>query len=265
MAASTGVPMRRLLPPLAIAFVFFLIPPLLAGKTKGCGITTLGACPTRGCEKAGTAKALSNVLKHNLHPKGDARLLSFDDLLSLQDEVDELFGDDGYAELTKPERARLRKLHYSDGIVGEGDLVEVIGYISVKPEKTKPHANASGESVNCKLTGSDNNDFHISVAEKSGGSEFGGIVVEMIPQRRNDAWTASQLQKVQKARLQVRVRGQLFFDNHHRVNKNAGHPIGGQPKRASLWEIHPVTQFDVCTKTACAADSPHWTPLEDWE
>ena len=63
----------------------------------------------------------------------------------------------------------------------------------------------------------------------------------------------------------VRVRGQLFFDNHHKVNSDPNHNIANQPKRMSLWEVHPITAFDVCTKTTCAIDSDGWQPLAEWK
>jgi len=149
--------------------------------------------------------------------------------------------------------------------VGEGDLAEIIGFIAVSPANSRPHANASGESVNCRLPGSENNDFHISLTPRPNGSEFEGIVVEMVPQERHENWTAAQLRRVQQARRMVRVRGQLFFDNHHKVNSDPQNNITNQPKRISLWEIHPVTEFDVCTTATCTADGAGWQALEEWQ
>jgi len=56
-----------------------------------------------------------------------------------------------------------------------------------------PHAN-SGESVNCNLKREDNNDLHVSVTETKNGSEFDGIVVEMIPQDRPANWTSNEVE-----------------------------------------------------------------------
>ena len=237
--------------------------PVEAAKKPPCQ-PTISKCPRRGCEKEDTPGALSNILKHNLQPQDSIKTLTFADFQSLQAQVEKLF-DGKYSTLTKPDRARLRHLKAGGQTVGEGDLVEIVGYIAVKPEKSKPHANDSGESVNCRLTGSENNDFHISVTPAPDGSEFDGIVVEMIPQQRNKAWTEAQLQGVQKAHLPVRVRGQLFFDNHHRVNADPKHNLGNQPKRMALWEVHPVAQFDVCTAQHCAANGGGWKPLEEWK
>jgi hypothetical protein len=233
-----------------------------AAAKKPCQ-PTLSQCPQCGCAKENTPDALSNILKHNLAPVGEAKQLSFKDFRALQDQAEKKF-DGKYSTLTKPDRARLRKLKAGEETVGEGDLVELVGYIAVKPEKSKPHANTSGESVNCRLPKSENNDFHISMAPGPDGSEFEGIVVEMIPQQRDDKWTEDRLKQVQQAHRVVRVRGQLFFDNHHVVNANPQHSLSNQPKRMSLWEIHPVTEFDVCTKDKCEADGNGWKPLAEW-
>ena len=222
---------------------------------------SLSQCPLKGCAKD-APNALSNVLKHNRNLSGDPQALTVQDFAALQDQLELRFGGQ-YATLTKPDRARLRNFQVSSGTVGERSLVQFIGYLAVKPGASKPHPN-TGESVNCNLTGSDNNDFHINLTPQPSDTEYHGIVVEMIPQDRDAKWTVKLLQAVQRANLQVRVRGQLFLDNHHKVNKDQNHPMGGQPKRLSLWEVHPIVTFDVCAAGQCSADSSHWQPLEDW-
>lgn len=232
-----------------------------AAKADSCP-GTLSACPKRGCAKQGSPGAFANAVKRNLNPRGETTRLGFEDFRTLQARVEEKFGGE-YHTLTRPDRLRLRHLDIGGRTVGEGDRVELLGFIAVKPGKSKPHAN-TGESVNCNLTGAGNNDFHISLTPRADGSEYSGIVVEMIPQKRDDEWTEGRLRKVQARPLMVRARGQLFFDNHHRVNTEADR-LGNQPKRFSLWEIHPVTEFDVCTKTSCTPDGTGWLPLAQWQ
>ena len=54
--------------------------------------------------------------------------------------------------------------------------------------------------------------------------------------------------------------GGLTYDNEHLVNADPQNPKGGQPKRLSLWEIHPITAFLLCRRTnGCDATHP-----EDW-
>jgi len=59
--------------------------------------------------------------------------------------------------------------------------------------------------------------------------------------------------------LRVRVTGQQFFDGSHVPCKN-GAPQGSNPKRVSLWEIHPIYSFEVCPSGDCAHGG--WQPLE---
>ena len=232
-----------------------------SGKAKACQ-PTLEQCPLTGCAKKNTPNALTNIIKHGHKLSGEPRALTFADFASLQQQLDDRFHGK-YSTLTEPDRMRLRDFRIGGKKVGEGAFVEITGFIAVKPGKSKPHAN-TGESVNCNLTGSSNNDFHINLTPKPDDSEYNGIVVEMIPQDRNEKWTEKRLRAVQQAGLMVRARGQLMLDNHHFVNKDPDKPKGTQPKRFSLFEVHPIVEFDVCTAKTCSADSSSWQPLEEW-
>jgi hypothetical protein len=90
--------------------------------------------------------------------------------------------------------------------------------------------------------------------------------VELIPQRRPAGWTDEKLEEVRDRKRMAMVEGQLFYDDLHKVNGNPDAPVGRQPPRFSLWEIHPVTDFWVCEDAHCdpAADD-QWTALDDWE
>ena len=153
--------------------------------------------------------------------------------------------------------------------VGEGGYAQLTGFLAVAESKSgPPKANTSGESVNCKLTGTDNNDFHINIVSAPAQREFDGVVIEMIPQERDDGWTLPKLKQAQKDKMQVRARGHLMLDNKHRVNGDSrpDQVIGGQPKRSSLWELHPVMAFEVCTQKKCSPDSDSgWVALENWK
>ncbi|HKO54952.1 MAG TPA: SH3 domain-containing protein [Thermoanaerobaculia bacterium] len=232
----------------------FAIAPMAAAKKAGCA-TSLGKCTDIGCAEEGTSHALLNAAKHG-PPTGSLRKLTFAQFAALQDAAMKLVGEG--AQLDEEDRKTIRKLKVGSQTLGEGTLASIVGFIS-----GKPHPN-SGESVNCGLGGLANNDIHISIVPEAGDEEFDGIVVEMIPQDRPSQWTPTALGKVAKAEQKVMVVGQLFYDSVHRVNKNAKKPIGGQPKRMSLWELHPVTEFFVCTEDDCTASSKKgWTKLED--
>jgi hypothetical protein len=181
----------------------------------------------------------------------------------LQSEAAQIFPPKKGLEIPPADRQKLRDFHFSHGTVSEGNLVQVVGFIV-----GDPHPN-SGESVNCGLRGAPDNDFHIPLGAEPppAGTEFQGIVVEMIPQDRNSGWTLTKLADIQARDLKVRVMGQLLYDNPHVPNDNPNHAIGGQPKRMSLWEVHPITQFLVCMKPGNACDPAkegEWTLLEDY-
>jgi hypothetical protein len=245
-----------------VGFLLWSSFPAFAGSGKAAACQpTLERCPLKGCAKD-APNALTNVIKHGHELSGDPKTLTFADFLSLQQQLEKLFNGK-YHTLAKPDRMRLRNLQIGGKKIGEGDFVEIVGFIAVQPGASKPHAN-TGESVNCNLHGSANNDFHINLTPKANDTEYHGIVVEMIPQDRNNQWTEKRLQAVQEAGLMVRARGQLMLDNHHFVNDDPSDPKGTQPKRFSLFEVHPIVEFDVCTTKTCSANSSSWQPLEEW-
>jgi hypothetical protein len=93
------------------------------------------------------------------------------------------------------------------------------------------------------LTGKD---IHLSLGPH-GGTEFTGIVGEIIPQLPKPAgWDAGTLNRLHAADLSVLVVGGLTYDNEHVVNADPAPKKYGQPARMSLWEVHPITEFFVC-------------------
>jgi|SRR5947209_1938607 len=198
----------------------------------------LVSCPDRGCAQPTTPEALANQLKRSW-PSSKPVLLTLDDFEALQGQADAMVGQG--VSLDQGKRQKLRGLRHAGREVNEGDLVQVGGYIVGQPSAAN-----SRESANCRLSGLVNNDFHITIARDPNDTEFEGIVVKMIPQTRPIGWTLEKLQRVEKERWQVLVRGQLFYDNEHRVNDDPDDEISGQAKRFSLWEVHPVTDFYVC-------------------
>ena len=211
-------------------------------STQPCA-ADLDHCPQRGCAAAGTAAAFINERKRTFPLAGTPVHLTLDDFDSLQTQAGQFVGQN--VALTTAARNKLKNLNSSTGKVSEGDLIQVTGFV-VGLEDHLPRANSSGESVNCKIHGKTANDFHIPIADDSAASPFEAIVIEMIPQKRPAAWTLAKLRKFAKDGTPVLVRGQLLYDNKHRVNDDPENPLGGQPKRFSLWEVHPVTEFYSC-------------------
>jgi len=208
-----------------------------------------------------------NQLKRTIPPGDTLTVLTLNDFEALQQEADDRLATSQKVDLTASDRAKLKGISvHSGATVGEGALVEVQGFVVGLPNH--PAANKSGESVNCRLKGVQNNDFHIPIARRWTHSEYQAIVVEMVPQDRPDRWSLDRLHAVAEQGRQVRARGGLFYDNEHFVNDDEEHPRGSEPKRFSLWEVHPITEFWVCKtpKKACDASSADlWQKIEEAE
>jgi hypothetical protein len=223
----------------------------------------LGDCPVHGCAEADSKRGLFNKAKNRLPAGTRATTISFADLRALQRQADEVV-EQG-TELNQEQRDSLNGFAVANGRVGEGKLVRLTGFIA---KGLDPHANTGGESVNCRLRTAANNDFHISLALRPTHTEFQGVVVEMVPHNRPAEWTIAKLKKVKRQALLVMVVGGLFYDNDHVVNSDPTDNLTRQPKRFSLWEVHPVTKFFVCRRpgNACApANASQWTRLEDFQ
>ena len=128
------------------------------------------------------------------------------------------------------------------GKVSEGGLVGVTGFLH------RAENGSNAESVNC--AGNDGRDIHLNInttRPQAGFNEWTGIVVAALPQlaidgfsQKERAQVLSALQRVRNAKLRVLAVGGLTYDNEHQVNSDKNHPRGPNPKRMSLWEIHPV-------------------------
>ena len=228
----------------------------LAASAQPCvSPETLDACTTTkltGCSQAGSAHGLANQLKRTVPPEGAPTTVNFDTFSQLQSAAVELV-DQG-VEIPPTDRDKIKSIETAEGTVGEGSRVRLMAFLS----EGKPHAN-TGESVNCYLKTEANNDIHISVSESEDASEFEGIVVEMIPQSRPAKWTSVRIRKLRGKLLLIE--GGLFYDNLHFVNGDPANPVPRQPKRFSLWEIHPVVSVKVCKKANNQCDPDR---ASDW-
>lgn len=128
----------------------------------------------------------------------------------------------------------------------EGAPVEVVGYLShqIKVEKDPP-----GESCNCLLNLPVEVDWHIYLTEKPNQPISKAVIVETTPRvRLSHSWDPEMLKPYVNQPKLVRVSGWLLFDKQH-LN------VVGK-ERATVWEVHPITRFEVQDAQG------HWIDIE---
>ena len=211
----------------------------------------------------GGSEAFQNEAKNNFCATDPAKPITIADMVSLQAQVQQNasipFGNFKDHPLTKKsgpatDRKPLQAL-------GEGTQVTLQGFVLIARQE-------GAESVNCAKNKEvpdidSNHDIHISIVDSATQQdECSGVVVEMIPHHRPASWAAQNVMKVAAKKLRVRVTGQLMFDSSHTPCQN-GSGIPNDPKRASLWEVHPIYDFDVCPQGDCS-NGNGWVTLEDF-
>lgn len=164
---------------------------------------------------------------------------------------------------------------------GEGGMAGAIGYLYYAQK------GGTSESSNCQLGGPDEIDFHIGLGfdaalagklarkekltdEEKGALTKESVIVEMTPHWRaqfKPDWSLALLKPA--IGHQVRVVGQLLVDNEHYDTKDDCAIHGANPDtcwRGSVWELHPVTRFEVCgSGDNCTQDGAGWVELEDYK
>ena len=223
-----------------------------------------------GCTKAGKYDAPLNLLKNRLVPPASpaVQFLGQPDIASLESKVPKGISKDNHGA-------------FSDTLaqLGEGKVYGVRGYLYYAQK------GGTSESSNCQLGDLDAIDFHIGIGfdanlagavlkEKAGAGKLSdsdhaalnqtSMIVEMTPHYRfqyKPDWTLPDLQAM--VGRQVRVVGQLIVDNeHYDAKDDCGLGQDGSCWRATVWELHPVTQFQICNSDKpCADDSPDWRDL----
>lgn len=220
-----------------------------------------------GNDGNGGKEAEQNSVKNNFCPPGetpsDITIAAFQQLQKdVRKNSSINFGSSG----PTTDRSPLKTL-------GEGKLVTLKAFILKARQEGGESVNCKGHLVNETSKTDFYHDIHISFVDgankpKSGDTkavsdkkECTGIVAEMSPHHRPDSWTADNVNKVATAQALVRVTGQQFFDSSH-VPCSNGAAVGTNPKRISLWEIHPIYKFEVCTGNCAGAGQ--WVSLDEW-
>ncbi len=208
----------------------------------------------------GGAETWQNQAKNNFCAMTPAKAIALPEFLSLQTKVQQdpsiPFGNPRNHPFTaKAGPATDRKPMQA---LGEGSEVTLEGFVLIARQE-------GGESVNCGKNvpnTADDHDIHISIVDTPGQEECSGVVAEMVPHHRPQSWTAKNVSAIAGQKLPVRILGQLMFDSSHSPCRN-GTSISGDPKRSSLWEVHPVYEFDVCAQGTCSSGAG-WVPLEEF-
>jgi hypothetical protein len=222
-----------------------------------------------GCSKAGKYDADLNLLKNQLVPPGKASegVLGQSDFAKLEGKLPEGLSSRNHAQF-----------HDDLGKLGEGHVFTVVAYLYYAIPGGAP------ESTNCGLLPLEDIDFHIGIgfdpqlAAKLKGKQKlstdeksslkpSSVIVEVTPHWRGrfePDWSLDELKAA--TGYQVRVVGQLLVDNEHHNTKDDCGASGATDKcwRSSVWELHPVTQFQVCATGTCDAASGDWKDLDDF-
>jgi hypothetical protein len=209
---------------------------------KDCGIDGGSTDP---------AKKAESDAKNNFCVTGSVTPIEYATFSKLENAV-----SDETRKKVKSDRGVLKNVV---GSTGEGSLVKFVGFV------LDAHVSnvRNGELVNCSTGGQDTNDIHIElVASPDEDDDCNSVTAEMSPHLRPETWTALPGLAIKRP---VRVTGPLFFDGSHRPCRAGKRP---SPHRISVWEIHPVYQFEICknkTLGDCKADNDSvWIPLDQW-
>jgi len=194
------------------------------------------------------AKQAQSKAKNNLcAATGTSQPITYQELLDLQAKAS--------AEKVKGlvDRSPLVKL-------GEGRYVEYVAFI----EDAHYSDVANGEAVNCNIPGDPTNDIHIVLVQHPSDDPCSSTTAEMIPHYRPNSWTDKNLMAMKQH--PVKLRGPLFYDDAHMPCTATSRP---NPKRASLWEIHPLYSIQVCRlldldQCRNSTNASDWVALEDW-
>ena len=229
---------------------------------KSTGLEIDAQCSGDGNGADDRAKVLENHAKNNFCVTGKPVAITEDDFKGLQ----KLADDNGLKKGLKTSRDSLVNIFDSSGgtKIGEGTLVQFVSFL-LKASNSNVGA-GKGENVNCKLTEKDENDIHIELTiDRSDDDPCNGVTAEMSPHFRPEEW--DRLVELEKFDRPIRVTGPLFFDDSHTPCHDNVRP---NPKRASVWEIHPVYQFEICSakakdlKACDVKNDSVWVPLDQW-
>ena len=129
----------------------------------------------------------------------------------------------------------------------EGTPVRVMG-------RLKLIKNEGAESCNCGITGLKKTDLHLVIVSRITDPEATSMTAEMTPRVRANGHPNWLRAKMIAAGLQgkfIRLTGYLMLDTKHirQTHLLLGERRNSSLVRATNWEVHPITKFEVCKST----------------
>jgi len=210
-------------------------------------------------------KVAESKVKNNLCATGPTTQIDYDTLIELQSAID----DDHFPLGNRNTPARpTKKYTTSKGSLGEGDMVSLVAWVLLAKNSNR----SGGENVNCKKSGIENNDIHIVLAKFVAHAdldedEADSVTAEANPHLRPSSWSAANINAFRDHPF--RFTGPLFLDSDHEPSRADG--TGGSPDRASVWEVHPLYNIEICkftSKNKCDPSNPankkSWVTLDAW-
>ena len=136
----------------------------------------------------------------------------------------------------------------------EGRPVVVMGFL-LKAKRE------GAESCNCGITGASNTDIHLVLVSKLpdlddedevNEAEANSVTAEITPRVRQHGhpkWVVKNINDFEGEF--VKLTGRMMLDTKHipQAHRLPHERPNKRLKRATSWEVHPVTRFEVCTKT----------------
>jgi hypothetical protein len=204
-------------------------------------VTTFGTCAADGVK----GDPAENHLKNRTDTATSYTTVAFSAFTELADPTN----------LNKTRRGQwkpsvVQTIHETEGVpvALEGFLAVVINL-----DKQRHGARPEGaEATNCGKTSSASIDWHLWVLPAAGASRANAVVAEITPRIRakHAGWLLSKLDRIAHDGVRVRVSGWSLFDPDH--------PEQLKATRVTLWEIHPITRFEV-------NQNGSWVPLDTWK
>lgn len=202
----------------------------------------LAGCPLAGCGELGDA--LLNTVKNRTTTATSPTTVTLDQMRALP-QPDTWDTGSERSSITGPNR--------------EGTKIMVKGFL----QKAKAEG---AESCNCGLTRRVDTDIHLVIVSKMPDvedpeamdlSEQNSVTAEITPRVRklgHPNWVYKNVNDLEGS--YIRMKGWLMLDTkhipqeHRLSHERSNHGL----KRATNWEIHPVTALQVCTKSKSACD-----------